>query len=292
MDPNSESILGERAGDILHRIKDDDLYLDFRQIHNTEFPKLLWERYARRLDLNGLTFRIVDKPTLEALGQICDRADLSNGPRTVANTFRSIASYYSDTERTYTPIQLIDDFITGSIIFDGDANTIASLVTEFSGYAYFKRSDAHLAVLKLLAAFPAGCPPEIAERYGLLDTFQQITSELRGDIVTLLPSGYALIDLQRVGKPLNKLSLILKKYWMQITNTETEPAENIRRFATYVLPLLFPIGTSQVESWSAESTLSLTTEHLLDVCTLIILYVVYVLLFAQKYHPSIKMTEQ
>src|SRR5207244_6285774 len=61
------------------------------------------------------------------------------------------------------------------------------------------------------------CPIEVAERYGLLDTFKQITSDLRGDIVTLLPNGYALIDLQRVGKPLNKLSIILKKYWMQIT---------------------------------------------------------------------------
>ncbi len=261
MDPNSERILGERAGDILHRIKDDDLYLDFRQIHSSEFPKLLWERYARRLDLDGLTFRIVDKPALEALGQICDRPDLSNGPRTVANAFRRIASYYVNTERTYTPLQLIDDFLTGAIIFDGDANTIASLVTEFSGYAYFKHTDEHLAVLKLLAAFPAGCPPEIAERYGLMEAFQQITSDLRGDIVTLLPGGYALIDLQRVGKPLNKLSLILKKYWMQITNVEEEPTENIRRFATYMLPLLFPAGSSQSESWSTESVLSLTADN-------------------------------
>jgi len=260
MDPNAERILGERAGDILHRIKDDDLYLDLRQIHDSGFPKLLWERYAKQLELDGLTFRIVDKPALEALGQICERADLSNGPRTVANAFRRIASYYADTGRTYTPLQLIDDFLTGAIIFDGDANTIASLVTEFAGYAYFQRTDSYLAVLKLLAAFPSGCPSEIAERYGLLEAFKQITSELRGDVVTLLPNGYALIDLQRVGKPLNKLSLILKKYWMQITNTEEEPAENIRRFATYVLPLLFPAGTNQTESWSSESALSLSID--------------------------------
>src|SRR5260370_8209170 len=218
MDPNSERVLGERAGDILHRIKDDDLYLDFQQIHSAEFPRLLWERYGKQLGLDGLTFHIVDKPTLEALGQICERADLSNGPRTVANAFRRIASYYTSAERTYTPMQLVNDFLTGAIIFDGDANTIASLVTEFAGYTYFKRTDAHLAVLKLLAAFPSGCPPEVAERYGLLEIFNEITSELRGDIITLLPGGYALIDLQRVGKPLNKLSLILKKYWMQISN--------------------------------------------------------------------------
>ncbi len=260
MDPNSERILGERAGDILHRIKDDDLYLDFRQIHNSEFPKLLWERFAKQLELDELTYRIVDKPALESLGQICERADLSNGPRTVANAFRRIAAFYAEKGRTYTPLQLIDDFLTGAIIFDGDANTIASLVTEFAGYAYFQRTDSHLAVLKLLAAFPSGCPIEVAERYGLLDTFKQITSDLRGDIVTLLPNGYALIDLQRVGKPLNKLSIILKKYWMQITNSKEEPSENIRRFATYVLPLLFPLGTNQTESWNPETALALSIE--------------------------------
>lgn len=262
MDPNSERILGDRAGDILHRIKDDDLYLDFRQIHSSEFPKLLWERYAKQLELNALTFQIVDKPALEALGQICERSDLSNGPRTVANTFRRIASYYAASEKTYTPIQLIDDFITGAIIFDGDTNTIASLVTEFAGYAYFKRSDAHLAVLKLLAAFPGGCQAEIAERYGLSTPFKEITSELRGDIITLLPTGYALIDLQRVGKPLNKLSIILKKYWMQITNTEEEPIESIRRFATYMFPLLFPVGTAQTEAWTPAAPISLSIDSI------------------------------
>jgi hypothetical protein len=260
MDPNSEHLLGERAGDILHRIKDDDLYLDFQQIHGSDFPRLLWERYAKQLNLDELTFRIVDKPTLEALGQICERVDLSNGPRTVANALRRIASYYVSTRTTYTPLQLIDDFLTGAIIFDGDANTIASLVTEFAGYAYFRRTEKHLAVLKLLAAFPCGCPPEVAELYCLSETFNEITSELRGDIITLLPGGYALIDLQRVGKPLNKLSLILKKYWMQISNNEEEPEKDIQRFAQYILPLLFPANTTQTESWKTEVALSLSAD--------------------------------
>ncbi|HEU5380805.1 MAG TPA: hypothetical protein VFV38_35735, partial [Ktedonobacteraceae bacterium] len=253
MDPNSERVLSDRAGDILHRIKDDDLSLDFRQIYGPDFPRLLWERYAEELNLNGLTFRIVDKPTLESLGQICERADLSNGPRTVANAFRRIAAYYASTGKTYTCIQLIDDFLSGAIIFDGDASTIASLVTEFSSYAYFKRSEPHLVVLKLLAAFPRGCPAEVADYYGVLETFNEITAELRGDIVTLLPTGYALIDLQRVGKPVDKLSLILKKYWLQITDAEIDPEENTRRFTELVVPLLFPANPDQSEAWTAES---------------------------------------
>lgn len=258
MDPNSEQILSDRAGDILHRIKDDELYLDFRQIYDADFPRLLWERYAQELELGDLTYRVVDKPALEAIGQICSRADLSNGPRTVANAFRRIATHYIITGQTYTPMQLIDDFLSGDIVFDGDASTISSLVTEFTSYAYFRQSEAHLKALKLLAAFPRGCPPEIADRYGVLETFLAVTSELRGDIVTHLPEGYALIDLQRVGKPVDKMSLLLKKYWMQISDPELDPGESCRRFAEYVVPLLFPKDLGHGESWAIEAGLTLS----------------------------------
>lgn len=259
-DPNSERILSDRAGDILHRIKDDDLYLDFRQLYAPDFPRLLWERYADELALDGLTFRIVDKPTLEALGQICERTDLSNGPRTVANAFRRIACYFADTGVTYTPMQLIDDFLSGAIIFDGDTSLIASIMTEFSSYAYFTHTDAHRTVLKLLAAFPRGCPSEVAQRYGVAETFEEVTTELRGEVVTLLPGGYSLIDLQRVGKPIDKLSLILKKYWMQIADAELDSEENCRRFAEHMVPLLFPRNSLRTETWSPEGPAILSVD--------------------------------
>ena len=154
-------------------------------------------------------------------------------------------------------MQLVDDFVAGAIIFDGDAGTIASLVAELSSYAYFRRTEAHLTVLKLLAAFPRGCPLDVAKRYGVLPTFQEVTAELRGEIVTLLPEGYALIDLQRVGKPVDKLGLILKKYWMQITDAEVDEDETCRRFAQHVLPQLFPTATDRVGGWVATSPLDM-----------------------------------
>ena len=257
MDTASERTLGERAGDILHRIKDDDLYLNFQQIYHPDFPRLLWERYASQLNFNGLTYKMVDKPTLEALGQICERPDLSNGPRTVVNVFRRIASRYPDHEITYNPLQLIEDFVSGAIIFDGDTSTIAGLVSEYANYPYFKRSEKHQAVLKLLAAFPDGCSVEIAERYGLGATFAEVTSELRGEIVTRLPNGYALIDLQKAGKPLDKLAIILKKYWLQISDAQLDTGETTRRFAQHILPLLFP-SEGQPEVWVADGSVTLS----------------------------------
>lgn len=257
MDTASERTLGERAGDILHRIKDDDLYLNFQQIYHPDFPRLLWERYASQLNFNGLTYRMVDKPTLEALGQICERSDLSNGPRTVVNVFRRIAARYTEYQLTYNPLQLIEDFVSGAIIFDGDTSIIAGLVSEYINYPYFKRSENHQAVLKLLAAFPDGCSSEIAERYGLADTFSEVTSELRGEIVTRLPNGYALIDLQKAGKPLDKLGIILRKYWLQISDAQLDVGETTRRFAQYVLPLLLP-AQGQLEVWTAVEPIALS----------------------------------
>src|SRR5258708_10875992 len=47
---------------------------------------------------------------------------------------------------------------------------------------------------------------------------------------------------------------------MEISNNNEEPDEDIRRFASYILPLLFPAGTIQTESWRAESALSLSAD--------------------------------
>ena len=249
MDPDTERNLSDRAGDILHRIKEDGLHLNFSNIYDREFPRLLWERYADALSFQKESQDVVDRSTLEAIGQICERPDLSNGPRTVINAMQTIASMYAERRKPYTPLNLIDDFLTGTIKFDGDRNKIASLVTELTGYDYIKRVPKRIDTLKLISAFPRGCPREVAESYGLADTFDQLSDELRGEILTQLPEGIALIDLQRVGKPQNKLNIILKKYWMQITEEEII-ADRVRTlFAHYAIDPLFPAFGNSLSGW-------------------------------------------
>lgn len=253
MDPDTERILSDRAGDILHRIKEDGLYLNFANIYDREFPRLLWDRYATAFGYQADSPYIVDRATLEALGQICERADLSNGPRTIINAFQQIATAHAAHPRPYSPLDMIDDFLTGAIKFDGDRNKIASLVTELTGYDYIKRSPNRVNVLKLIAAFPRGCAREVAEQYALADTFDQLTDELRGEILTELPEGIALIDLQRVGKPQNKLNIILKKYWLQITEAEIISDRILSLFARYVVEPLFPTFTNTLSGWQRET---------------------------------------
>jgi hypothetical protein len=259
MDPDTERNLTDRGADILHRIRNHGLYLSFSDIYTREFPRELWSRYAEAFSFVRESQHIVDHATLEAIGQICERSDLSNGPRTVINIFQRIATLHSTRSRSYTPCDLIDDFLTGDIRFDGDRGKIASLVNEISSYDYIKRSPSRVETIKLIAAYPRGCPPEVAERYGLHETYEYLFDELRGEILVELPEGVALVDLQKVGKPQNKLNIILKKYWLQITEAEIISDKALQYFAEYGVKPLFPEFTSYQNGWQPETDRFLLT---------------------------------
>lgn len=259
MDPDTERNLTDRGADILHRIRNHGLYLSFSDIYTREFPRELWSRYAEAFSFVRESPHIVDHATLEAIGQICERSDLSNGPRTVINIFQRIATLHSTRSRSYTPCDLIDDFLTGDIRFDGDRGKIASLVNEISSYDYIKRSPSRVETIKLIAAFPRGCAPEVAEWYGLHETYEYLFDELRGEILVELPEGVALVDLQKVGKPQNKLNIILKKYWLQITEAEIISDKALQYFAEYGVKPLFPEFTSYQNGWQPETDRFLLT---------------------------------
>ena len=261
MDPDTERNLTDRGADILHRIKNNGLYLSFSSIYDREFPRELWSRYADSFGFMKDSSRIVDHATLEAVGQICERPDLSNGPRTVINIFQRIAAFQSGRSFPYSPINLIDDFLTGDIRFDGDRGKITSLVNEITSYDYIKRSIERIKTIKIIAAFPRGCPPEVADLYGLRDTYNYLRDELRGEILVDLPEGVALIDLQKVGKPQNKLNIILKKYWLQITEEEIISDKALHNFSKYGVLPLFPEYVSQNNGWRSETNEFLLTPH-------------------------------
>ncbi|MEF3274076.1 MAG: hypothetical protein K6356_06670 [Chloroflexus sp.] len=262
MDPDTERTLADRAGDILHRIKDDGLYLDIRHIYDRDFPARLWQQYTSALALNAEEQHAIDRPTLEALGQLCERDDLSNGPRTVINVLQRAAAQWSSERPTrYTPIHLIDDFLNGTIRFDGDRGIVPALVSELLSFPYFQRSGERAAALKLIAAFPRGCPEQVAERYGLGQAWRQLNDDLRGEIVTETEEGLALIELQRVGRPANRLNILLRRYWMQITDQQLFAEDAVKVFRDLVLPLLFPAKVHDLNGWRGVSEIELMADN-------------------------------
>ncbi|NJL03535.1 MAG: hypothetical protein HC911_01190 [Chloroflexaceae bacterium] len=249
MDPDTERILADRAGDILHRIKDDRLYLDMRHIYDRDFPARLWQQYVTAFQLSEDEAAAIDRPALESLGQLCEREDLSNGPRTVINVLQCVAIRAADRMGSYTPIDLVNDFLNGTIRFDGDRGVIPALVGELLSLPYFQHSYPLAQVLRLIAAFPRGCPVEIASRYDLAHAWHELNNTLRGEIVTELEEGLTLIELQRVGRPAHRLNVLLRRYWMQITDQQlfAETAQKI--FSSLVLPLIFPPRVHDLHGW-------------------------------------------
>ncbi len=262
MDPDTERTLSDRAGDILHRIKDDGFYVDIRRIYNCDFPAQLWQRYTTALALSPEDQHAIDRTTLEALGQLCERDDLSNGPRTVINVLQRAAErWITQQPAPYTPIDLIDDFLTGIIRFDGNRSVVSALVAELLGFPYFQRSRERTAVLKLIAAFPRGCPAQVARRYGLEAAWHELNDDLRGEIVTETDEGLALIELQRVGRPADRLNVLLRRYWMQITDQQLFAEDSVRIFRDTVIPLLFPARVHDLSGWSGVAEIEMTADH-------------------------------
>jgi hypothetical protein len=262
MDPDTERTLSDRAGDILHRIKDDGFYLDIRHIYDHTFPARLWQQYADALGLNPVERQAIDRPALEALGQLCERDDLSNGPRTVINVLqRASERWTAEEQAAYNPINLIDDLLTGRIRFDGDRGIVPALVAELLSFPYFQRSRDRAAALKLIAAFPRGCPEHVAEQYGLGQAWRELNDDLRGEIVTETEEGLALIELRRVGRPANRLNILLRRYWMQITDQQLFAEDAIRVFRDIVLALLFPKKVNDLNGWSGVADVQLTADN-------------------------------
>src|SRR5260370_9360982 len=76
-------LINDQRGDLVQRLKSDELALDLSVIYNQTFARDLWKQLARELHFESLKEQIVLPETLDALGQISSRSDLASGQCTV-----------------------------------------------------------------------------------------------------------------------------------------------------------------------------------------------------------------
>lgn len=180
------NVINDQRSDFLDRIR--GLTLDLRAIYGREFPAQLWVKLAKVFNFEPLAGQIFQPETLEALGQISTRDDLSNGPRTVINTFRAVSRRYLDHNlaQPYSPINLIDDFINGAIVFDG-AKRIQDSVGQALASNLVRNNPMLIPAVKLAAAFPVeGCSTDLQRQYHLKDAFDElITSGLNELVISV-----------------------------------------------------------------------------------------------------------
>src|SRR5207248_1269120 len=99
LDSRLEQRLAEWAADLLHRIREHGPTLNLAEVYTRDFPAWLWQRLTQRegekqalLDPGSL-----DADVLLALGQLVERPDLANGPRTVIDVFTRAGEHRAGT---------------------------------------------------------------------------------------------------------------------------------------------------------------------------------------------------
>ncbi|MDQ2996164.1 MAG: hypothetical protein M3R61_03785, partial [Chloroflexota bacterium] len=198
-DDTTESKIQTGGGDILDRLREDGFYLNLRTIYDQSFPAALWGRYVEAFKLTEDAARLIDSHTLRAIGQIAEREDLSRGPRTVIDAFKGAIRHYERTNLSYTPMDLIDDFLEDRIRFDAEGNQIKQATKQALAVSTVTTPERQQTV-KLMAAFPRGVTETTHKHYGLTKALNDLSKGGgHGELMTLLIDGYTLLGLQRTG---------------------------------------------------------------------------------------------
>jgi hypothetical protein len=234
----AEAIIQEQGKDILHRLKKDDLYYRLQDIYTLDFPSRLWLRYVESFQLKGVSKDVIDEETLQALGQIAEREDLGEGPRTVIDGFKRAILHCQDRHQSYTPINLIDDFLESNINFQAQTNKLKMVTRQALDSAVVNTPERKRAV-KLLAAFPRGCSTTIQQRYELYDAVNALSKRAHGELMTHLVEGYTLLGLSRTGGPTHTVDVIITRFWQSFEEDELHLEAAIRAFNGRLLPRFF-----------------------------------------------------
>jgi len=246
-------VINDQRGDLIDRLRGNTL--DLRAIYDRKFPARLWMRFAESFDYTQFASQMIDAFTLESLGQIASRQDLSNGPRTVVNVFRRIAQRVIESNgqiEPYTPIDLIDDFIANRISFD--ARKIIQEVTSTALAAGVVRGNTALSqAVKLVAAFPVdGATRQIQESYELAEACAELKISGFPEIVLEIGDrnhpALMLRGLDAAQENTDELTLILREF---VRNYQPQAANQLQRAVNAFISLLSLIFKQ--EYWAVET---------------------------------------
>lgn len=254
----TESAIEEQAGDIIHRMKEQKVSLRLADAYNYEFPGKLWEYLcAKFLDQESEGNQLAHPATIESLGQLCDRKDLSNGPRAVIEVFKRLVHFAQEQGRSYTPLDLIDDYLTGRVQFYGaQQHRINNAIDALEQLTSIQKHPKGQEVVRLLGIFPAGVSETVAEELGLLESLEELAKDenLYGlYIIQPTEHSFALVSLSKPTTPtvVDKILNRFRQQWFVEWNNAQKQSIATTIFSSEIIPLLFPISRAgQKANWS------------------------------------------
>ncbi|XWX02494.1 hypothetical protein VZO05_08240 [Aggregatilineales bacterium SYSU G02658] len=243
----------QRRGDLLHRMK--DLQIDLTSLYNENFASNLWKLMAKQFNFEAEKDRVVEQETLQALGEITARSDLSDGPRTIVNVFTRIARRYVENPELppYTPLDLMTDFLDEQVIsFAGDDKLRKVLRRALESPHVREDPTRYAPAVKLAAAFPTkGVPLSVQKKYQLDRPLGELMRRAIGDLVQaglIEQEAIRLSGLAQVREQTGWLSSIIREFRLGF-NEHTKIAQ--QRFEEAFIQVLrekfFPSGRWRVE---------------------------------------------
>ncbi|MEO1375636.1 MAG: hypothetical protein AAFW70_15245, partial [Cyanobacteria bacterium J06635_10] len=247
VDP-TESAIEEQAGDIIHRMKEQKVSLRLTDVYNSEFPLQFWNFLCQKfLKSKSSGNKIAHPATIDSLGQLCNRKDLCNGPRAVIEIFKRLVHFAQDNKRSYTPLDLIQDYLTGVVKFYGtEQHRILHTINILEQLQVVQSYPKGREVIKLLAIFPDGVSSAVAQEFGLLESLQKLAEDgnLYGQHITQ-PSNdsFALVSLNERQTSITVLDEILNRFrqhWFGDWDNNKKLKLATKIFRNEALPLLLP----------------------------------------------------
>lgn len=267
LDTLLEARLDRWAADILHRIRENGPALQLTEIYTREFPFWLWEKLTSSNGKSNLSVQpdALSQSVLESLGQLVERPDLANGPRTVVDVFCRAITHYRENNLSYDIPHLVDDVHQGRFRYFGDGATIQSVLTGILSDEWILEDHAREALVKTLAVFPQGCSAQILhEHVSDEKKLEKARSELFGPLLVELSDGIALEPLQQVRRIYTNLEQILSRCWETLPALDALAAQAPDMILRILVPKLFPQGTPATPDWewlSDDSSAVLTDWH-------------------------------
>ncbi len=190
MDDDTEGMITLRRSDILARLQHSALYFRVKDVYNRrEYPAELWSAFEQRFGFDGKS--VISTYTLDSIGQVAARSDLGAGPRMVTQALALAVKSYEKTEQAYTPLQFVEDFLTGLVLFDqqGKFPTAVKMALDND---LVRSSEVNKQVVKLLAAYPMGCSETVLAEFEMLEAYQSFPSLARKELILQLAGGPTL----------------------------------------------------------------------------------------------------
>ena len=218
-------LMNDQRGDLVQRLKSDELAMDLSIIYNQTFAPDLWKQLAHELQFASLKEKIVFPETLDALGQISARSDLATGPRTVVDVFKLMVKRYIDAKgkiEPFSPLDLVNAFLQREVSYD-NVSRLQKVVNGHLTHQFVRDNSDYQKAIKLMAAFPIdGLQERYFDTYYIRKAIEGLMQEAQGDIITFAGGGF---DDQGHARELRALLVGLEEKnvnteWLNITIRE------------------------------------------------------------------------